>query len=404
MVSTSTSTIDPNRTLPDHETTDDVSLVRYDLPFRWQRRIGLIPRGGGLGVGRRALFLTALAWLPVAVWAGWAGRALPEQTQTVEPLLEHFGVHARLLFGIPLLIVAEAVAQQVTTRLIPQFVHAGIVPPEDLPRFRAILARMVRLRNAVLPWVVIAALALTSAAVHRGHELSWASESGPTPSFGFGGWWYVYVGRPIFLALLLGWFWRLILLTTTLKRIAKLRLVMVPTHPDRAGGLGFVERFPAAFSLVVFALAAVIAAGWAHDAEFHGLDVHSLYPMMAAGLAVALVFFLSPLLVFVGPLRRAKRQALLDYGALVVRHGASVRSKWILGETKGDDPLLSAPEIGPVADTVSLYEAVSRMRPVPLGKAAVLAIALPILIPFLGVLALQIPVKDLLLQLAKGLL
>jgi hypothetical protein len=44
------------------------------------------------------------------------------------------------------------------------------------------------------------------------------------------------------------------------------------------------------------------------------------------------------------------------------------------------------------------------MRPVPLGKAAALAIALPVLIPFLGVLALQIPVKDLLKQLAKGLL
>jgi hypothetical protein len=303
-----------------------------------------------------------------------------------------------------LLIVAEAVAQQVTTRLVPQFVRAGIVPSEDLPRFRAILARTVRSRNAVLPWVVIAALAFISAVLHRGHELSWATESGPTPSFGFGGWWYVYFSRPIFLALLLGWFWRVALLTTMLKRIANLRLVIVPTHPDRAGGLGFVERFPAAFSLVVFALATVIAAGWAHDAEFHGLDVHSLYPMMAAGLVVALVFFLLPLFVLLGPLRSAKRQALLDYGALVGRHGASVRSKWILRDTKDDDPLLSAPEIGPVADTVSLYEAVSRMRPIPIGKTAVIAIALPVLIPFLGVLALQIPVKNLLLQLAKGLL
>jgi len=348
--------------------------------------------------------LTTLTWLPIAVWAGWAGRALPEQTQAVEPLLQHFGVHTRLLLGIPLLIIAEAVAQQVMTRLVPQFVHAGIVSPDDLPRFHAILASTVRLRNAVLPWVVIGVLAFSPAVIHRGHELSWASESGPTLSLGFGGWWYVYVGRPMFLALLLGWMWRLVLLTMTLKRIANLRLVIVPTHPDRAGGLGFVERFPTAFSLVVFVLSAAIAAGWAHDAEFHGLDVHSLYPMMAVGLAAALVVFLSPLLVFGGPLLRAKRQALLDYGALVGRHGALVRNKWILRETKDDDPILSAPELGPVADVVSLYEAVSRMRPAPLGTAGILAIAVPILIPFLCVLAIQIPVKDLLLQLAKGLL
>src|SRR5215470_2717494 len=192
------------------ESRDDVSLVRDDPPFRWQRSIGLIPRSGGLGVGRRAVFWTALAWLPIALWAWWAGRALPEQGQTPEPLLQHFGV----------------------------------------------LARTARLRSATVPWVIIIGVALawafTGTVVHRAHELLWAAEGGSGPSLGFGGWWYVYVGRPIFIVLLLGWLWRLILLGVTLKRIAKLDLAIVPTHPDRAGGLGFVEKFPAAFSIVVF--------------------------------------------------------------------------------------------------------------------------------------------------------
>src|SRR6185295_4448759 len=118
-MSASVSTSGSKGTLHDCGPTDDVSLVRDDVPFRCQRRVGLIPREGGLGVGRRALFLTTLTWLPIAVWAGWAGRAvgrgalfstphpwlptplgpgggaraLPEQTQAVEPLLQHFGVH-----------------------------------------------------------------------------------------------------------------------------------------------------------------------------------------------------------------------------------------------------------------------------------------------------------------------
>jgi hypothetical protein len=396
--------IDPSASLEPH---DDVSLFRNDAPFRWQQRIGLIPRDGGLGVGRRAVFWVAIAWLPIAVWAWLEGRALPQQGRAGEPLLQHFGVHARLLVAIPLLILAEAIAQRIMVRLFPQFVHAGVVGPTDVPRFRAVLRRTARLRDATLPWVIIVVAAVAwsfgGSVTHRAHELLWAAE-GPALSLGFGGWWYIYVGRPIFVALLSGWLWRLVILAVTLKWISKLDLVIVPTHPDRAGGLGFVERFPAAFSLVALASAMVIAAGWAHDAKFHGLDVQSLHPMMVAALIVSLFVFLSPYLVFAGPLGHAKKQAILDYGALVARHGTAVRRKWILGDAAVDDPLLSVPEIGPVADTVSMYDAVQRMRPIPLRKTAVFAIALPVLIPFVGVLAIQIPLKQLLGQLVKGLL
>jgi hypothetical protein len=148
----------------------------------------------------------------------------------------------------------------------------------------------------------------------------------------------------------------------------------------------------------------VTAARWAHDAEFHGLDVHSLYPIMGTGLVVTLLVFLMPYLVFTGPLLRARQRALLEYGALVARHGAAVRDKWIRHARQQEDALLEAPEIGPVADTITLYEAVARMRPVPLGILGLLAIALPVVIPFVGVLAIQIPLKEMLLRLAKDLL
>ncbi|HEX2446212.1 MAG TPA: hypothetical protein VHJ77_19850 [Vicinamibacterales bacterium] len=383
----------------------DFSLVRDDPPFRWHQRIGLVPRSGGLGVGRRAIFWTAVAWLPVALWAWSQGAVVVRPGHAPEPLLQHFGVNARLLLGIPLLIIAEAVAHGILSRQIPYFVDARLVKPDDIPRFDAIVARAVRLRDRATPWVIILGLALAWALTGTlpGHLL-WLPDEAPWAARDFGGFWHAYVARPIFLVLLLGWLWRVILLAILFKGIAALDLVLVPTHPDRAGGLGFVERSAAAFSLVVLAPAVVTAARWAHDAGFHGLDVHSLYPVMGTALVATLVVFLAPYLMFSGPLLRARRQALLDYGALVARHGAAVRGKWILGEVKPDEPLLSAPEIGPVADTITLYEAVSRMRPVPIGAVGLLAIAVPVALPFLGVLAVQIPVKDMLLELAKGVL
>lgn len=60
-----------------------------------------------------------------------------------------------------------------------------------------------------------------------------------------------------------------------------------------------------------------------------------------------------------------------------------------------DDALLGAPEIGPVADTLALYEAVKRMRVVPIGRTSLLAILLAVAIPFVPVLAIEIPIREL---------
>jgi hypothetical protein len=58
---------------------------------------------------------------------------------------------------------------------------------------------------------------------------------------------------------------------------------------------------------------------------------------------------------------------------------------------------------GPVADTIALYESARKMRSVPIGRRSLLAILLPAAIPHVAVLAIEIPVKDLLLGLLKTL-
>ncbi len=383
-----------------------LSLVRNDVLTRWQQRIGLVPRDG-LGVGRRAVFWALFAWLPIAVWALLFGHALPGAPG--EPLMGHFGVHVRFLVAVPLFFVAEGMAHTLTTTLLPYFVRSGIVPAAEVPKFRAALTDTARLRDAMAPWVVIVGLVVAwtamSVVTERSHELVWAVEGeGAARHVGFGGWWLLVVGRPVFLVLLLGWLWRLVLLVVLMRRIARLDLAIVPTHPDRAGGLGFVERFPKAFSAVVFAIAAVLASSWGHDVLYHEVPVLSLRGPMIAFVVVAVVLFLAPYLVFVGPLLSTKRRALLEYGALVGRHGWLVRRRWVAGEAIEDDAILAAPELGPVADTLALYDAVARARALPLGMPGLLAIVVPAVIPMIAVLAIEIPIKQLLGGLVKALL
>jgi len=124
-------------------------------------------------------------------------------------------------------------------------------------------------------------------------------------------------------------------------------------------------------------------------------------PAAAAVLAAALLWRRRAL---AGPLAAAKRRALLDYGALVGEHGRLVRRRWILGEKPADDALLQAPEIGPVADTLAVYEAVRRMKPVPFGKSTLLNIAVPTLIPIVVLLSTQVPIKEVLKKIVGALL
>ncbi len=381
-----------------------LSLVRGDVLFRMQRRIGLVP-AGGLGIGRRALFFALLTWAPIAVWAGLAHRALPGSV--AEPLLQHFGVHVRCLVAIPLFIVAEGVAHALTTRLVPFLASSGLVRDSDRPRLRELLRGAARLRDSTLPWATVATLvaAWTLLAPNPAglHEVVWADEGGPRPSPGFGGFWFLYVARPIYAALLLGWVWRLGLLLVLFSKIARLGLEIVPTHPDGAGGLGFLEQLCFGWSPVVFGISSVLASRWAHEVVYHDVAVQTLrLPMVAFGL-LALVVFLSPLVVFMPLLGAAKRAALLEYSALVGQHGRLVRRRWILREPVGDPEILAAPELGPVADTAALYDSVQKMRTLPIGRQALAAIVLPAALPMLGVVAIEVPVRELLLKVLSTL-
>jgi hypothetical protein len=377
-----------------------LSLVRGDALLRAQRAIGLVPRDG-LGVARRALVLALVTWAPIAIAALVQNRALPGTV--AEPLLQHFGIHVRCLIAIPLLVLAEGVSHGVTTRLVPQFLRAGLVAEPE--RLRAVLRGVARLRDRTLPWVAIAALLFALLVVAptpaADHELSWATE--PAQPYGFGAFWFDWVMRPVVTVLMLAWLWRLSLAFVLCARLSRLELQLVPTHPDGAGGLGFLESLPVAFSPVVLALSASLASRWAHDVVYHDVHVAALRMPMIAFLVVVVVLFLAPLLPWQRPLAAAKRRAELEYGALVAEHGRLVRKRWILGEPVGEAPVLSAPEIGPVADTLALYEAARKMRTLPIGRRSLVAILLPAAIPLLFVLAIEIPVKDLLLGLLKTL-
>jgi hypothetical protein len=383
----------------------DLSLVRDDLGFRIQRRLGLIP-ASGMGTARRALIFAAITWLPVVIWALFTGRAATGSADDM--LLAHFGIHVRCLVAIPLLVFAEDLAQKSVPPLLGYFVKAGLVSTDEIPRFKALIASVARLRNSVLPWVLIlgavVAWATAGAVFTRMEDMSWAHAESHADSITFGGWWFVLVIRPLFTALILAWLWRACLLFVLLLKLAKFPLLLVPTHPDRVGGLGFVERLAFMFSPVAFAISAVAAASFAHDIVYHGLRAMDIKGLLIATAVLITIVFLLPFVPLALTLGKLKRQAILDYGSVVGHHGRLVHRRWIEGEEIGSPAILDAPELGPVADVQTMFDSVKHMRPFPVSKLGLLAVAGPAALPMLYVLVMQLPLPTILAKVLKTLI
>lgn len=381
----------------------DFSLVTGDPLHRAQRMIGLIP-ARGLGVGRRILIAVALTWLPLMLWALWNHLFLPGVAE--EPLLRHFGIHARFLIALPLFLASEGLVERVLRRVLPQFVSSGLIDASLLPAFKTTLAAAARLRDSRFALVVIVCLVVAASVAGWGqaehnHELLWTE---PAVGRGLAAAWFTCVSRPLFLLVLLAWLWRLVVVTRLFAQIARLDLRLAPTHPDRTGGLGFVEKLPAAFAPFFFGIAVVVAGRWGHDSLYHAMPVSSLQAPAGLLVAASVLIGLAPLVVFAGTLARAKRRSLVTVRALLGNYGRLFERRWIRGEAVDDAGLLGAPEIGPVADTVGLFEVVSRMRVVPVSRGSIVPLALAVAVPLIPVFATQMPVKDAVLKVLAPLM
>jgi hypothetical protein len=378
-------------------------LVHDDPWYHVQERLGLVPRNGRDGVVRRALVFCLIAWLPLVVWAMVTGRAF--DSVTGEPLLRHYSVHTRFLLALPALILGERLARSTLKRVLPRFVQMGLVSDERIPAFRQVIDGVIRLRNSTLPWVaivgVIAAAAMVPDTGRHLEELNWAQDGG---GLGFGAWWFLLVSRPIYQLFLFGWLWRVVLMFILFRRIVKLGLNLLPAHPDKLGGLGFISATPRVFAPLAFATSCVTASKWAHDIAWHGAHVADFKLYGAIFIVMVIVICLAPLAVFLPVLKKAKRKGIAEYGALVSRHDRLVEQAWLRNEPVADRSLLEAPELGPSCDIHSLYESVRDMRVLPLDKTSLLPLLISLGLPLLVASAIEIPLAEFIGKVFKTLL
>ena len=373
----------------------------YDL----QQRLGLL-REGALHAGRRAVFLVGLAWGVPLVLSAIAGQAIG--LSAGRPFLLDLGAWARFFIAVSVFVLMERLVEERLRAHLGHFVRAPLLAPGATAAAAAAVVRALRRRDA---WAaelvcVVAAYAVTlSGAILllEAGSPSWlVTMDADGARLTAAGWWCALVSSPLFWFLLLRWLWRHAVWGMLLRDLARLELRLVATHPDGAGGLAFIGKYPNAFTALVFAMSCALGAAIAQKLLDGDMAAATYGQLMAAWLVVVLILFAAPLLAFTRPLGRLKEATLLAASAVATRRERASERELLGGNmAAADDADTAAP--GDIPDAAKLYAAAGKLSTFLISRAAIVPVAAAALLPLVAAGATQLPIREL-LKIARSLL
>jgi hypothetical protein len=355
---------------------------------------------------RRVLVLTLLAWAPLFLLSVAEGRAWGGSVAL--PFLYDIEAHARFLLALPLLIVAELVVHKRMRPVVEEFVERDLVPEAARTKFDAAIASAQRLRNSTTVEVLLLGLVYvvgvgflwrTQLAFEVASWYGTPADGGVKSSLA--GCWLGCVSVPLFQFLLLRWLFRLFIWARFLWQVSRIDLNIMPTHPDRCGGLGFLALASSAFSTLLLALGVGLAGLIADRIFYAGAELPYFKPEIVGAAVVMLFLILGPLCAFSSRLSAAKRKGLREYGALAQRHAREFDAKWLRGGAPADALLIGSSDVSSMADLSSDFDVVQRMRAVPFTLQTVAQLAGVTLVPVVPLVLTMFPLKELLQRLVK---
>jgi hypothetical protein len=381
----------------------DFSLVLGGPLFQLLRKAHLA--GDGLELVRqRIIAISLFTWLPLMVLSALEGQLLSGRAAV--PFLLDLEVHIKFLIVVPLLIISELVVHKRMRFVVKQFLERHLISESAMPRFDAAIASAFRLRNSVLAEVLLIAFVYVVGVLIVWRQYTalatatwYAVPTGDGLKLSLSGVWYGYVSLPIVQFLLMRWYFRIFIWMRFLWKVSRIDLSLVPTHPDRVGGLGFLSNTVYAFTPLAVAHGALLAGNIANRIFY----LEAALPQFKAEIAVLVLFVLclvlGPLLLFAPQLAEAKRKGNREYGTLAERYVREFDTKWLRGGAPADEPLVGSGDIQSLADLNNSLEVVRTMRIAPITKEAILRLVAATLAPLLPLALTMMPLEELLKKL-----
>jgi hypothetical protein len=348
-------------------------------------------------VHRRLLTYVLITWVPLCVLSAFDARS-------ADVAVSFFGdidAHTRLLVALPLFVAAEPFVHYRLSRTVRQFTDRGLIAPADMRRFVAAVVSSVKLRNSTLLELLVLLVAVV------GGQWIWESRG----SLNVGTWynaravdgatltlagrWYIFVSLPLFRFLALRWFVRLVVVWYRfLWLVARIPLRLNALHPDRTGGLGFLNTSVFAFAPILVAITSLLSAMIAQRIWHEGATLPQFKIEIFGVVVLLLLLVLLPQTFFAIQLEHTWRFGSGEYGILGSRYVEAFRQKWLGDHAQTRESPVGSADIQSLADLANAFDVVRTMYLVPITRNTVLRLGFLIVIPLLPLVLTMIPFEQ----------
>ena len=370
------------------EPAENYSFLEGGLFSKVQRRLGIQNHQVALAVAG-----ICFAWLPLFIFSLLDGKLWDGASV---PFLHDIAMKARFLIALPVFILIRNVIDIKTTAVI-KYMTISLLGEEERQRMLTVVLPKMRrwacssLTEAIMLIIVFGSVwSLVQKVGYgglQGDGSNWRFIGLPADNMlSLAGKWAAFISLPFFQFLLLQWVWRYIVWMILLFHFATAKLILLPTHADRSGGIGIIILAQRSFSLLL-ATVSIVLSGQLIVYVLHSRENIQFVGGIGIGyILLCIVLLLLPLFFFMGKLVRTKQVGLLRLSKLSSELSTKFEKEWLNDivlekriEEQQVDPSMAY-------DYSCLYDLLQEFRVIPLLPRDIITFVITIAIPFLPIL------------------
>jgi len=341
------------------------------------------------------LLLILICWLPIAflsfIKLGW--------NSFYQLFLKDIATHVRFLIVLPILLVSRRSLNKSFNRMISFFHETKIVDADNANAFDKIMGWLNKWSNSKIIDGILLVLVYSSFYFQENSQINHTSTYAPwhmvDNRITAAGWWYLLISLPVLQMLLYRWFYTILLWIFFLRKISKLNLHLSALHPDGVGGLGFLKYTQLGFFPVALAFSSLTAGVLNNMIMFSGISIRDYKVAIGSVLIFVFLLFILPLLLLTPMLAKVKREYFMLYSKeawpFARKYEEELKEYYKTEEEK--------PDASWHIDMIGSFEKTRDMKIILVDKAILIAFVSAVVLPFLPVIAQQIPLKEILINL-----